>query len=58
MRNRILEVYCDLCGDTDHYLIGTPDSELRENNWIITADKREFCSKACYRAYKSKKITK
>lgn len=52
MKKTYVEYTCDYCGWADHYLPGNPDKEARSYGWIITADKKHFCSKECYSNYK------
>lgn len=58
MRSRHLEITCDYCNQSEHYKLGSwDDTALRADGWIITNDKKHFCTEDCRYMYRKEHNT-
>ena len=53
---RIYEIGCDECDCAQHYYgnIILVEKQYRSDGGIVTADKKHFCDKDCYKKYRAK----
>lgn len=43
------EFVCAYCGNTDYHSVEGAIKSARQSGWIITRDKKYYCSEACYK---------
>ena len=54
MKRTWVEMSCDKCGGSAcHYPPGNVDKAARKDGWIITKDKKHFCTEECYEQRKT-----
>lgn len=53
-RSTYVEISCDNCGQADYLKPGNVDKQARDNGWIVTVVRKDFCDKACKEEYKSR----